>query len=62
MRQTEQHQHRNIALAQLNLTNIRVMDACSGSECTLRQAALLAVGAEGRPKALEQRISRVGRG
>ncbi len=49
----EQCKHRNIALPQFNLADIRGTYARSGGECRLGQASLLPVLPEGRPKKLQ---------
>ena len=59
MRETEQRQHRNIALPQFDLADIGAAYARAGGECLLGQEVLLPVLTEGRPKTLQRCILRV---
>ena len=56
LRETQQGEHRNVALPQLDLANIGVTDAHPSGEGRLGQAALLPVLTEGCPKALQRRL------
>jgi hypothetical protein len=62
LRKAEQRQDRNIAPPLFNLAEIPMTYARSGRECLLVETPLLPVLAEGRPKALERRVLRAGRG
>ena len=62
MRKADQRKHRNIVPPQFNLAEIPVPYARSSGEGLLGQAALLPVLTEGRPKALQRCVLRVGRG
>jgi len=53
-RETQQCQHRNIALPQFDIADIRAAYACARGERLLRQALLLPVLPEGRPKTLQR--------
>ena len=59
MRKTEQRQHRNIALPQFDLADIRVTYTRSGGEYWLGKPLLLPVLTEGCPKASQRRVLRV---
>jgi len=54
LRNTEETEHGDVALALLNITDIRCGEACPGGECALRQVSLLAVLTDGGPKEGEQ--------
>jgi len=54
LRNTEETEHGDVALALLNVTDIRCGEACPGSECALRQVSLLSVVTDGGPKEGEQ--------
>ena len=58
MRDTEQRKHRNIALPQFDIADIRAAYACARGERLLRQALLLPVLPEGRPKTLQRCVVR----
>ena len=54
IRNAEEAEHGDVALALLNITDIRGGEACPGGECALRQESLLAVLTDGGPKEGEQ--------
>jgi hypothetical protein len=58
-RQTEQREHRNIALPQFDLADIGGKYACAGSECRLGETPLLPVVTEGGSKTLEWGVVQV---
>jgi len=58
VRHTEQREHRNIALPQFDLADIRGTYARSGGECPMREPPLLPVLPEGRPNTLQRCIVR----
>ena len=47
-------QHQFVALALLNVTDIRGGEACPGRECPLGPVSLLSIVTEGRPKQQEE--------
>jgi len=58
MRDTEQRKHRNIALPQFDLADIRGTYARSGGECPMREPPLLPILTESRPKTLQRCVVR----
>jgi hypothetical protein len=52
MPHAEQCKHRNIAQPPFDLTDIRAPYTRSGGECLLRQASVLSILSESRPKTL----------
>ena len=58
IRHAEQCKHRNIAQPPFDLTDIRATYARPGGECLLRQASVLPILPEGRPKTLQRWVLR----
>ena len=54
LRNAEEAEHGDVALALLNVTNIGGGEACPGRECPLGQVSLLSIVPEGRPKQHEE--------
>ena len=58
IRDADEAEDREIAVAVLNLANIRRIQARSGGECLLGQVALLPIVPEGGPKRVQRCILR----